>query len=98
MKVYLKLTKNNIISESNNNFFIKSDNKTLIYQKDHIKKRKFTFDYIFSDEETSYTTSNILREDIIKYLKIDKNLFFLTFGQEKLGNIFPYFYLTFNTY
>lgn len=65
---------------------IEDAKKTFIYQRDQGKRKKFQLDYIFSENEDNFTTANIIKKDLIKYLKNEKNLFFLTFGQEKLGN------------
>lgn len=66
-------------------FHLENKNKNIIYQSNHGKRRKFQLDNIFCENENNSQTFNKIKNDILKILKTDKNLFFLTFGQEKLG-------------
>lgn len=64
---------------------IEEGKKTFTFQRDQGKRKKFQLDYIFSENENNFLTAKTIEKDLIKYLNNEKNLFFLTFGQEKLG-------------
>lgn len=52
------------------------------------RKRKFEFDYIFSENDDWFSSSKAIKNDVLRFLKNDKNLFFLSFGEEKIGKLF----------
>jgi hypothetical protein len=75
--------------------FIIDDQKTsIIFQKDINKKRKFEFDYIFKQKEDFCFISKAIKNDMYMHLDNEKNLFFMSCGQEKLG-IKIYYFFTF---
>ena len=85
VKVCIKIAEEITSNSNEQKFIIDNEKKSIIYQRDKNKKRKFEFDYIFSQNEDSSSTSKAIKNDVLKYLKNDKNLFFMSFGQEKLG-------------
>lgn len=83
--MYLKIANNQTNQNSEKKFLIEDAKKTFIYQRDQGKRKKFQLDYIFSENEDNLNTAKTIKKDLVKYLKNEKNLFFLSFGQEKLG-------------
>jgi hypothetical protein len=57
----------------------------LLLQKGKESLRRFNFDYIFSDYENNILIANSIKNMIASN---EKNLCFLTFGEEKLGKFY----------
>jgi hypothetical protein len=66
-------------------FFFEENREVLFLQKDGESLSNFKFDYIFSDYENTLLISSSIRSTILNLIRNDKNICFLTFGEEKLG-------------
>jgi hypothetical protein len=66
-------------------FFFEDNREVLLLQKGNENIRKYKFDYIFSDYENNILIANSINNMISNMILNQKNVSFLTFGEEKLG-------------
>ncbi len=87
MKVFLKLSSKEDNSIYNRVFFFEENREVLLLQKATETLLKYKYDYIFSDYENTILIATSIKNSISNLIRTEKNLCFLTLGEEKLGKV-----------
>jgi len=68
-------------------FFFEENRQVLLLQKGYQCLMKYKYDYIFSDYDNTLLIANSIKSTVTNLLRNEKNLSFITFGEEKLGKL-----------
>lgn len=84
--MFLKLSSKENKSLYKKVFFSDENRKTLNFSKNQETPNKsYKFDYVFSEYDNNISMQNQLKSLLSDNAKSEKNLTFVTFGEEKLG-------------
>jgi hypothetical protein len=66
-------------------FWFEENREVLYMQKGEEKLLNYRYDYVFSDFDPNNLICSSIKSTVTNLLRNEKNLCFLTFGEEKLG-------------
>jgi hypothetical protein len=88
VKVFVKLSTKEENPMQKRVFFFEENREVLLLQNGDENLMKYKYDYIFSDYENTLLISSSIRSTISNLIRMDKNLLFFSFGEERLGKSF----------